>query len=308
MAQVIRTVLGDINPPELGFTSPHEHVIQDHCPIWGDPDLTLKDEAEMTAELTLARTSGIKGIGELSTVDTNHDLDALTRIAGATGVNIIGSTGWFFGQHLPPLVHAGDVGRLAAIMEHEILVGTAMTGARAGVIGEIGWSARTALPAELKVFAAAAMVHQRTGVPIYTHTTDGTLAPEEVDFLTERGVPPRSIAVSHMDTNQSWDYHLAVARRGAYLSFDRIGNPDDMTDQQRVDMIVRLIEKGFVRQILLAQDTARRRDLAGRGGRGYSRLVTEFLPMLRSAGVDEAGITTMTEENPRSYFAFTPPG
>ena len=60
-------------------------------------------------------------------------------------------------------------------------------------------------------------------------------------------------------------------------------------------------------QIFLAQDTARRRDLAGRGGRGYGRLVTEFLPMLRKAGVDEASIKAMTEENPRSYLAFTPP-
>ena len=80
-----------------------------------------------------------------------------------------------------------------------------------------------------------------------------------------------------------------------------------VTDEQRVDLIVRLIEKGFAKQILLAQDTARRRDLAGRGSRGYRRLVTEFLPMLRKAGVDEPSIRTMTEENPRTYFAFTPP-
>ena len=46
------------------------------------------------------------------------------------------------------------------------------------------------------------------------HTTDGTLAPEEVDFLTARGVESRRIAVSHMDTNPSPDYHFAVARRG----------------------------------------------------------------------------------------------
>ncbi len=307
MAAVIRTVLGDIAPAELGFTSPHEHVIQDHCPIWGDPDLTLKDEKEMAGELELARSAGIKAVGELSTVDTNHDLDALNRVAQASRVHVIGSTGWFFGQHLPPLVRDGDASRLADIMEHDILVGTAMTGTRAGVIGEIGWSAREALPAELKVFEAAAIVYRRIGVPIYTHTTDGTLAAEEVDFLTARGVPPPSIAVSHMDTNPSWDYQVAVAERGAYLSFDRIGNPSDLTDEQRVDLIVRLIEKGFAKQILLAQDTARRRDLAGRGGRGYRRLVTEFLPMLRKAGVDEPSIRTMTEENPRTYFAFTPP-
>ena len=307
MAEIVRTVLGDIDPGRLGVTSAHEHVIQDHCPIWGDPDLTLTDEAEMTRELGLGLQAGIQSLGELSTVDTNHDLDALTRVAQRSGVHIIGSTGWFFGQHLPPLVRAGDVGRLAAIMEHDVLVGTAMTGARAGVIGEIGWSAKQALDPELRVFEAAAQVYQRTGVPIYTHTTDGTLAPEEVDFLAARGVDPRRIAVSHMDTNGSLDYHLAVATRGAYLSFDRIGNPADLTDDQRVDLILRLLEKGHGRQILLGQDTARRRDLAGRGGRGYAALVTSFLPRLRKAGVDDASIRTMTVENPRAYFAFSPP-
>src|SRR5437773_9663300 len=104
MSKIVRTVLGDIAAEHLGFTLAHEHVIQDHCPIWGDPDLTLKDEAEMTRELGLAVSGGIRSIGELSTVDTNHDLDALTRVAKASGTHIIGSTGWFFGQHLPPLV------------------------------------------------------------------------------------------------------------------------------------------------------------------------------------------------------------
>lgn len=192
-------------------------------------------------------------------------------------------------------------------MEHDVLVGTAMTGARAGVIGEIGWSAKEALASELKVFEAAAVVHQRIGVPIYTHTTDGTLAPEQVDFLTARGVEPRHIAISHMDSNGSLDYHLAVAKRGAYLSFDRIGNPADLTDDRRVELILRLLEKGHARQILLGQDTARRRDLAGRGGRGYGALVTRFLPRLRKAGVDETSIRIMTEENPQAYFAFSPP-
>jgi phosphotriesterase-related protein len=306
MQTIVRTVLGDVDPASLGFTLAHEHVIQDHCPIWGDPDLTLKDERQMIGELELGRTKGIRAVGELSTVDTNHDLDALTRVATASATHIIGSTGWFYGQHLPPLVRAGDVGRLAEIMEHDILVGTAMTGARAGVIGEIGWSAHQALDPEKKVFEAAAIAHRRTGVPIYTHTTDGTLAPEEVDFLTALGVAPQRIAVSHMDTNGSLDYHLAVAQRGAYLSFDRIGNPQDLTDDQRVALILRLLERGHARQILLGQDTARRRDLASNGGRGYGFLVADFLPRLRKAGVDEASIRLMTEGNPREYFAFSP--
>jgi phosphotriesterase-related protein len=307
MAAIVRTVRGDVEPSQLGVTLPHEHMIQDHFPMWGDPDETLKDEAEMAHELALANASGIRTIGELSTVDTNHDMEALARLSAASGVHIIGSTGWFFGQHLPPFVHQADVAQLAEIMERDVLEGTAGGGVRAGVIGEIGWSNNVMLDPERKVFEAAALVHKRTGVPIYTHTTGGTLAAQQVDFLEQRGVDPARIAVSHMDTNASFEYQLEVARRGAYLSFDRINNPDQLPDETRVDLLVRLIDAGFVRQLLLAHDTARRSQLVVHGGRGYAHVVTRFLPRLRAHGVDDDSIRTMIEVNPGAYFAFAPP-
>jgi len=304
---IVRTVRGDIEPEQLGLTLAHEHVIQDHFPIWGDVDETLKDEQEMAAELARALTLGVHGICDLSTIDTNHDLDALARVSTASDVHVIGSTGWFYGEHLPTLVREGSVEQLAEIMQQDVLHGTAQGGARAGVIGEIGWSEHEALDAERKVFEAAALVHQRTGVPIYTHTTGATLAAEQVDFLKNLGVAPDHIAVSHMDTNPSIDYHLAVARRGAYLSFDRVNNPDQLSDDVRLDLLLRLLDAGYVRQLLLSHDTARRSQLASHGGRGYAYVVTHFVPRLREHGVDEDSIRTMLELNPRRYFAFAPP-
>ena len=302
---IVRTVVGDVQPAALALTLAHEHIIQDHFPIWGDADETLKDEDEMASELTLARSQGVATIADLSTIDTNHDLDALARVARAANVHVIGSTGWFYGQHLSAFVHERGAAELADVMERDVLLGTTR-GARAGVIGEIGWSADQPLDAELKVFEAATMVHARTGVPIYTHTTGGTLAATQVDFLLQRGVDPVHIAVSHMDTNPSIDYQLEVARRGAYLSFDRINNPDQLSDEVRLDLLLRLLDAGYARQLLLSHDTARRSQLACRGGRGYAYVSTRFLPRLREQGVDEDTIRTMTEFNPARYFAFAP--
>jgi phosphotriesterase-related protein len=255
----------------------------------------------------LASESGIRSVVDLSTIDTNHNLDALARVSAASGVHIIGSTGWFFGQHLPALVHQADVEKLAEVMERDVLRGSSDTGARAGVIGEIGWSNNEVLEPERKVFEAAAIVHRRTGVPVFTHTTGGTLAAQQVDFFTERGVDPRRIAVSHMDTNASLEYQLAVAQRGAYLSFDRINNPDQLADETRIDLLLRLLDAGYVGQMLLAHDTARRSQLAGRGGRGYAHVLLKFVPRLRELGVDNESIRIMTQVNPREYLAFAPP-
>jgi predicted metal-dependent phosphotriesterase family hydrolase len=304
---IVRTVRGDIQPDHLGVTLPHEHVIQDHAPVWGDSDLTLKDEDEMVTELALARKSGVCSVADLSTIDTNRDLDALFRVSAGSGVHVIGGTGWFYGQHIPAEVRESDVSSLADIMERDVLEGSAMTRARAGVIGEIGWSDNSMLDAEGKVFEAAAIVHKRTGVPIYTHTTGGSMAAAQVDFLSKLGVNPDRIAVSHMDTNPSFEYQLAIAERGAYLSFDRISNADAVGDRLRTELIIRLIAGGYVRQLLLSQDTAARWQLATHDGRGYAYLITSFLPRLRAEGVDEESIRTMLEVNPGAYFAFTPP-
>ena len=304
MALIVRTVLGDISPNNLGFVLPHEHVIQDHFPIWGIADLTIKDEALMTRELLIAREGGIRTVGEVSTKDTNHDLDALARVSKASGVQIVGSTGWFHGKHLPKLVHEAEAYQLADIMTYDITVGTS-SGVRAGQM-KIGSGKDEMHPSERKVFEAAALTHRRTGAPIITHTEEGTLGPQQVAFLIERGVEPKHIAISHMDTNNSFEYQLDVARQGANLSYDRLSDPRDMTDDTRIKFIVELLDRDYVRQILLSHDTASTKQLAQNGGRGYTYLIKTFLPRLREAGVSEDEIRIITQENPRAYLAFTP--
>jgi phosphotriesterase-related protein len=181
-------------------------------------------------------------------------------------------------------------------------------GVRAGVIGEIGTSAGQMLNAERKVFEAAAIVHTRTGVPIYTHTSAGTLGVEQVDLLTAAGVAPSKIAVSHMDTNPDIEYQVAVARRGAFLSYDRVGHLKFASDDIRIRLVLEMVHRGYTSQLLLSHDMARLSRLAGRGGHGYSFLVDVFLPRLRGAGVDEATLSAITVNNPRSFYAFEPRG
>lgn len=75
--RVVRTVWGDVPGSDLGVVSSHEHVIQSQVQVWGDPDSCLCDQVEMSAELGLK--AGIGAVVELSTADTNHDLEALAR-------------------------------------------------------------------------------------------------------------------------------------------------------------------------------------------------------------------------------------
>ena len=46
--------------------------------------------------------------------------------------------------------------------------------------------------------------------------------------------------------------------------------------------------------------------LKSRGGPGYARAYKLFVPKLRTAGVDEATLRTITVDNPRRFLAFVP--
>ena len=59
----VRTVLGDIDPSELGVTYSHEHVVIDGGrPVLLDPDFDLGDLDAMTTEVTDAARLGLRSI------------------------------------------------------------------------------------------------------------------------------------------------------------------------------------------------------------------------------------------------------
>ena len=48
----VRTVLGDIDPDSMGFTSSHDHVvIEESFPTLSNPDFILNDVTRITTEL-----------------------------------------------------------------------------------------------------------------------------------------------------------------------------------------------------------------------------------------------------------------
>jgi phosphotriesterase-related protein len=71
-------------------------------------------------------------------------------------------------------------------------------------------------------------------------------------------------------------------------------------------MVLALIEAGYLDRVLLASDFAAARDITRNGGAGYAKTITQFVPMLREAGVGDDAIHTMTVENPLRFLAFVP--
>jgi len=297
---IIRTVCGDIPPAALGITYTHEHLITHPPASVTDPDLRMDSVAAAIREVGYFHQAGGRALVEMTPRDYGRDPLALREIALATGVHVIGATGWHKHKFCHPWVEARSIEALADEMVQDLTAGMADTGVRAGLI-KAASSLNVITPAEEKVFRAAARAHRATGALISTHTEMGTLALEQIALLKAEGVPPERVLIGHLDHKPELEYLRAVAQTGANLGFDQIGKEKYLPDSQRIELILALVAEGYGSQLVLAGDLARQSYWPAYGpgrGPGLTYLLWRFVPWLHERGVSRAQVKTLLVETP----------
>lgn len=305
---VIRTVTGDIDPQALGFTYLHEHLIGAETKPDGDFDLTLDDESAAIAELRLFYEAGGRGVVEMTPKDHSRNPEALKRISEASGVHVIGVTGFIKAASAQPFVEGKTIHQLADEMIRDVSEGIDDTGIRAGVI-KAGSSKNQIKPIEENVFRAAAIAHRETGAPISTHTEGGTMALEQIELLRSEGVAPERMLIGHLDRHMNWDTHLAVAKTGVYFGYDQFSKSKYYPDELRVEFILKMVQPGFRDQLALSGDLARRSNFPSYGfndAPGYTHIILRVVPMLLAAGLTQADVDAIFVGNPARLLAFEP--
>ncbi|CAN5450242.1 phosphotriesterase [soil metagenome] len=305
----VMSVLGEIDPADMGNTLTHDHIILD---AWGLRQLyeaILDDEKIAIEEVALFKAAGGGTICDPTNIGLKRDPEALARISQATGVNIIMGAGWYREVVYPDYIASTSTADLADFLVDEIENGAQSTGIRPGFIGEIGTERGHITPVVERVFRAAARAHVRTGIPILTHTTHwGELAIEQLDLLAEEGVDPSVVIVSHLGDRRGIDNILPIAERGAWLNVDNIGFVGGYAPLEfRADNVAELCRRGLADRVMLSNDICELGQLAAYGGVGYANVITNFLPMLRERGVSDDDIQLMTVTNPSRAFAFSQP-
>jgi phosphotriesterase-related protein len=156
---------------------------------------------------------------------------------------------------------------------------------------------------EERVFRACGRASRATGMAVSTHAVMSPVGLRQLDVLEEAGADPGRVVIGHSDSYPVLEHWLAIARRGASLELDFLGmsfTPMERRGEPRViEVLLRLLERGFGDRVLLSQDVCDNSQLAFYGGNGYTYLQETFLPRLREHGVTEAEITRLTVENPR---------
>lgn len=318
-APFVRTVLGDIDPSELGVTYSHEHLfIGPSRAVDRAPHLLLDDADAMVRELAAPIGLGLRAVVDGMPCDAGRDVLALADISRQAGIHVVAPTGIHHERYYGP-GHWSEriaVDELAELFVADIEFGidaldytgpiVRRTNHRAGVIkvagSEGGPSAR-----DRRVFEAAAIAHLRTGAPIMTHCEHGTGALEQVALLTSHGVEAAHFVLSHTDKVVDPVYHREILSTGAVLEYDGSFRGEDAPGPT-LSLIEAMVADGLGSQLVLGHDAARRTYLGVYGGApGLGWLLGAFSALMLERGIAQATIDGFFVTNPARAFAFASP-
>ena len=280
-----------------GYTLMHEHITIDLSGVKKDTDCQLDCYAETVAEFKKLYEYGIRRVVDVTADGMGRNPEYVTNVEKETGIQIVHSTGFYKEPFLPERVYGQTVQEMADWMIGEIRNGID-GGVRPGMIGEIGTSKNTMTETEKKVFDASVIAAKETGLPIYTHTTLGTYAPEQAAYFKATGLPMDRIVLGHLDLSGDLDYIRRVLDTGISIGFDTVGKNNYFPDAKRVEFLLALEAEGRLDQIVLSEDLTRKSHLKHKGGIGYGYLFETFIPMVKEAGLKQESLNKMLIHNP----------
>ena len=306
MSRII-TTLGAKPAAELGMILPHEHVFVD-LRTWDTPGYAQAEVEQvlrlMVPELLRARAAGVPAIVECSPVGVGRRADIEHRVSAAAQFPLVIPTGIYREPWIPDWAHAASQAELAAWMLGELQGEIEGSGVQAGWIklsaGDDGLTA-----CEAKILRAAASAGRETDAVIGSHTLRGRVVQDQLEIIEAMGYTAERFIWIHTQAEPDFSLHLEMARRGAWLEYDSIGNPEWVSEDDILQNILRLLEAGLGGQLLLSHDRGWYDPALPGGGvpKPYTYLSEQFLPRLRAAGVDEQMIVQLTQANPLRAFS-----
>jgi phosphotriesterase-related protein len=294
----VRTVLGDVDAGRLGFVLAHEHLIIDSQVVEREhPHIHLASVDEAIEEAWSLAHAGVGTVVDAMPIGAGGDPERLARVARATGLNVIASTGMHTARY-----YEDDDWHLAASAEElasRFIAAIETSETPAGLV-KIAMSGTRPTALEGRLFEAAVTTAAATGSPLLTHCEGGEGGLVQVDLLSSLGMPLRRVALSHTDKVADIGYHHALLEAGVMLCFDQALRDPERT----VGLIADLIGAGFGDRLLVGTDGARRSLWSTLGGSpGLAWIATGFDDLLADRGLDGADLDRIYRDNPARWLA-----
>ena len=256
-----QTVLGLIDPDDLGVTLLHEHLLLDQGCYFAVPDeaserewidapfemkrlggLTRRfghfranshilDESTAIQEVSRYKNDGGASLVDVTNVGIGRDPLALARISRATGLNIVMGAGYYVHPAHPPDMDDRSEESIAEEIVRDVAEGVGDTGIRSGIIGEIGnmWPTNDN---ERKSLRASAAAQRETGAAILVHPGFHPDSPPAIiDVLERAGADLRRVIIGHLGFFHDLGGLKAIAEAGCYLEWDTLGREDTSSEK-----------------------------------------------------------------------------
>lgn len=303
----ITTVNGVIDPDDMGMTLVHEHVMVDFS--GANLDIKTTYNPDEVFDVALPHLKEIKNAGCKTFVDCTpswlgRDVRILQRLSNATGLNIITNTG-FYGaaseKFLPDIIKKMTAKEIASSWIKESQTGIDGTDIRPGFM-KLGLDGLPFSASIEKIITAAAITYKSTGLTIGIHTgKGGEPALKELEILEKNGVPPKKWIWIHAQNEPDLKYHVQIAKRGAWISFDGINNKNV---DEYIGRLKKMKSENLLKRVLVSQDAGWYNIGQPGGGkfRNYMDFFTHFLPALKKSGFTDQDVYTLTEKNPAEVF------
>ena len=280
----------------------HEHITIDLSGVKKDKDCFLNNKNQTIEEFKDLKNKGVSTIIDVTNRGMGRDTEYVAEVVRETGLNILQATGYYKEPFLPEEVYKINEKEMAKILIDEILYGIDGTSTKAEVIGEIGTSLKRIEEMELKVFEAASRAHIETGKPIITHTTLGKLGLEQIEIFNKFNVDLSKVTLSHIDLSGDLEYMIRLLDKGVNIAFDTIGKNNYQPDENRVNWLKELCDRGYSNQIVMSMDITRKSHFKDNGGLGYSYLIDSFLPRLYEKEISNEHIENMLVNNIKNIY------
>lgn len=302
MRGLIRTVLGDIDPTQLGRLNYHEHLFQ-KSPLLPGED--LDDEDASGREAKALRLSGFDAMVDATPLGLGRRPVPISLISETSGLSVVMTTGMHRREHYAsshPLLDL-SAEQLAAAFVQDLTVGAMEPWERtlhssAPVVAQLPKAGVLKAAAgywridhhTARALHAVGSAHASTGAPVMVHTEYGTAAFEVIAVLEREGVPASRVALAHMDRNPDAGLHGELAATGAYLGYDGAARAREWPDSVLIECLLRTLEGGGGDNILIGGDVARASRYRSYGGMpGLQYLGDHFVPRVVAAvGVKSA--------------------
>jgi len=286
------------------FILPHEHIAIDLSKEKNDDDCRLNVYFDAKEELIESKKQGLKAIFDCSNRGMGRDLWTNKTIMDELDIKVFCGTGYYKDPFMPDEVTELSKEQLAQIMINE-LTHEIQHGIKASFIGEIGTSLNKMTENEKKLFEAAIIAHHQAQAPILTHTTLGTLGIEQVQLFKKHQVDPSKIIISHVDLKKDYDSIVEILDQGVFVGFDTIGKNNYLSDETRLQWIVKLIDAGYIHQLFLSLDITRKSHFKKNGGIGYGYFNNVFIPKLIDKGITQKQLEILCYDNPLRWLGVT---